>query len=102
MDFEEDRFADDEENPLFEGDAEDAKDAEQRIKRDQLQANIFNMKDEKAYAKADMIEKRHHDAKKVLGKKVKRALMKREKNYIYDSDSDDPYSSHVSFRWAES
>lgn len=96
LDFEEDRFADDEENVLFEGEDEEAKEAEDRIKRDQLQANIFDLKEEKEYDKAEQEEKKEKDAEKKLGKGVKKALMKREKNYIYDSDSaDNPYTEEV-------
>lgn len=96
LDFEEDRFADDEENVLFEGEDGEAKEAEDRIKRDQLQANIFDLKEEKEYDKAEQEEKKEKDAEKKLGKGVKKALMKREKNYIYDTDSaDNPYTEEV-------
>ena len=96
LDFEEDRFADDEENQLFEGEDDEAKQAEDRIKRDQLQANVFDLKDEKEYEKAELREKKEKEAEKLLGKQVKKALMKREKNYIYDSDSaDNPYTEKV-------
>lgn len=95
LDFIEDRFADDEENMLFEEDDE-TKEAEKRIKRDQLQANIFDLKEEKEYEKQEQQERKEKDEEKKLGKHVKKALMKREKNYIYDSDStDNPYSSGV-------
>lgn len=96
LDFEEDRFADDEENIPFEGEDEETKEAEDRIKRDQLQANIFDLKEEKEYDKAEQEEKKEKDAEKRLGKGVKKALMKREKRYIYDSDSaDNPYTDEV-------
>lgn len=96
LDFEEDRFADDEENQLFEGEEEEAKEAEDRIKRDQLQANVFDLKDEKEYDKAEDEEKRETELEKKLGKSVRKALMKREKNYIYDDDTDEnPYSDEV-------
>ncbi|KAJ5910288.1 hypothetical protein N7504_004931 [Penicillium tannophilum] len=50
MDFEEDRFADDEEHDdLFNEQDEDTKDAEKRIKDDQLKANVFDLKEEKDY-----------------------------------------------------
>lgn len=95
LDFQEDRFADDEENMLFEED-EETKEAEERIKRDQLQANVFDLKEEKEYEKQELLEKKEKEAEKKLGKGVKKALKKREKNYIYDSDStDNPYSSEV-------
>ena len=95
LDFDEDRFADDEENPLFEGEDDEAKEAESRIKQDQLQANIFDLKDEKSYDKAEIREKRANEAKRKFGKKTKKALTKREKNFIYDSDSEHPYSEEV-------
>ena len=95
LDFTEDRFADDEENMLFEEDDE-TKEAEERIKKDQLQANIFDLKEEKEYEKQEQLEKKEKEEEKKLGKGVKKALMKREKNYIYDSDStDNPYSTEV-------
>ena len=97
LDFVEDRFADDEENGPFEVKEEDEKEADERIQRDQLQANIFNLKDEKEYEKQDRLEKEEREEEKKVGKGVKKALMKREKNYIYDSDSsENPYSESVS------
>ncbi|KAI9700652.1 MAG: hypothetical protein M1836_002021 [Candelina mexicana] len=92
LDYEEDRFADDEENKLFEGDEDEAKEAEERIKRDHLQANFFDQKEEKQYDKAEEEEKKEKELEKDLGKGVKKALKKREKNYIYDSDSENPYT----------
>lgn len=94
MDFEEDRFADDEEHhdDLFHED-EDAKVAEKRIKQDQLKANVFDLKDEKDYEEEEMRERREKEARRVLGKGVRKALQKREKNYDYSSGSDvNPYS----------
>ncbi len=95
LDYEEDRFADDEENKLFEGDEDEAKEAEERIKRDHLQANFFDQKEEKQYEKAEEEEKKEKDLEKDLGKGVKKALKKREKNYIYDTDSENPYTEEV-------
>ena len=96
LDFIEDRFADDEENGPFEAENEETKEAEERIQRDQKQANIFDLKDEKEYEKQERLEKEEKEAEKKLGKGVKKALMKREKNYIYDSESsDNPYSETV-------
>ena len=95
IDFQEDRFADDEENMVFEEDDE-AKEAEERIKKDQLKANVFDLKPEKEYEKQEELEKQEKEEQKAFGKRVKKALMKREKNYNYDDDtSDNPYSSEV-------
>jgi transcription initiation factor TFIIF subunit alpha len=94
MDFEEDRFADDEEidNGLFEED-EELKAAEKRIKQDQLKANVFNLKEERDYDEEELRERKEREARKVLGKKVRKALQRREKNYDYSSGSDaNPYS----------
>ncbi|PGH22990.1 hypothetical protein AJ80_02905 [Polytolypa hystricis UAMH7299] len=98
MDFEEDRFADDEEHAagLVEED-EDQKVAEKRIKEDQLKANVFDLKDEKAYDDESDQEKKEKEALKNFGKKVRRALQKREKNFDYSSGSDaNPYSEDES------
>ncbi|OQD67134.1 hypothetical protein PENDEC_c044G01150 [Penicillium decumbens] len=94
MDFEEDRFADDEEHDdLFNEQDEDTKDAEKRIKEDQLKANVFDLKEEKDYEEEEIREKREREARKVLGKKVRKALKRRERNYDYSSGSDvNPYT----------
>ncbi|KAI9820383.1 MAG: hypothetical protein M1827_006007 [Pycnora praestabilis] len=95
LDFEEDRFADDEENPTFEGEEDEAKEAQERIKKDQLQANIFDLKDEKEFEKAEAQERKQKELQKRLGKDTRKAFKKREKNYLYESDDSDknPYSS---------
>lgn len=93
MDFEEDRFADDEEHVgLFDED-EDVKVAEKRIKTDQLKANVFDLKDEKAYEEEENQEKKEKEALKSFGKQVRKALQKRERNFDYSSGSEaNPYS----------
>jgi len=98
LDFEDMQFADDEENQVFEGDEEEAKEAEQRIKKDQLEANVFGLKEEKEYEKKDLLEKKEKEAQKKLGKKTRKALIKRERQFHYEgADSDNPYSSEVKF-----
>lgn len=93
MDFEEDRFADDEEHDDLFNDDEDTKVAEKRIKQDQLKANVFDLKEEKEYEDEEMKEKKEKEARRVLGKGVRKALQKREKNFDYSSGSDvNPYS----------
>ncbi|KAL4880513.1 hypothetical protein BJY04DRAFT_191482 [Aspergillus karnatakaensis] len=97
MDFEEDRFADDEEHDDLFNEDEDAKAAEKRIKQDQLKANVFDLKDEKEYEQEELREKKEKEARRVLGKKVRKALQKREKNYDYSSGSDaNPYTDEES------
>ena len=92
LDYVEDRFADDEDNMLFEED-EDAKETEERIKRDQLKANVFDLKAEKEYEVAEAQEKKEKQAQKSFGKNLKKALKKREKNFDYASDSSNPYTN---------
>ncbi|KAL8707197.1 MAG: hypothetical protein Q9220_007730 [cf. Caloplaca sp. 1 TL-2023] len=92
LDFEEDRFADDEENPYLEIPEEDQKEIEEKVKRDQLQANFFDNKDEKEADEEEEAQKKAKELEKAFGKSYKKSLMKQEKNYIYDSDSDNPYS----------
>ncbi|KAL3457638.1 hypothetical protein BJX64DRAFT_295830 [Aspergillus heterothallicus] len=97
MDFEEDRFADDEEHDDLFNEDEDAKAAEKRIKQDQLKANVFDLKDEKDYDQEELREKKEKEARRVLGKKVRKALQKREKNFDYSSGSDaNPYTDDES------
>jgi len=92
----EEAFADDEENALFGGDEDENKEAEDKIKREQREANIFELKEEKDYDKEDEEKKKKENAEKKLAKKIAKALMKREKNYIYEDDSEgNPYSSEV-------
>lgn len=96
LDFQEDQFADDEVDITIDGEDPETKLAEERIKRDQLQANIFDLKDEKEYELAELAEKREKQAEKKLGKGVKKAIKRHEKNFVYDSDSDkNPYLDEV-------
>ncbi|KAI9367411.1 hypothetical protein BJX61DRAFT_305950 [Aspergillus egyptiacus] len=97
MDFEEDRFADDEEHDDLFNEDEDAKAAEKRIKQDQLKANVFDLKDEKEYEEEELRERKEKEARRILGKKVRKALQRREKNYDYSSGSDaNPYTDEES------
>ncbi|OAX82727.1 hypothetical protein ACJ72_02922 [Emergomyces africanus] len=97
LDFEEDRFADDEEHVGIFDEDEDAKTAEKRIKEDQLKANIFDLKDEKMYDEEENQEKKEKEALKNFGKRVRKALQRREKNFDYSSGSDaNPYSDESS------
>ena len=94
LDFEEDRFADDEEAPVMEGVLDDEeKEREKKIKHEQLEANIFDMRDEKDY---ELEERKQHREKRQLketGKRVKKAIVRREKNLMYDSAEENPYTT---------
>lgn len=91
----EEDFADDEEGDGFFGKDEDEKLAENRIKEDQLNANVFGIKEETEYDRAEARERRDKERKKVVGKGIRKALEKREKNFDLGSDSDDPFGSTV-------
>ncbi|KIW08330.1 uncharacterized protein PV09_01247 [Verruconis gallopava] len=90
----EEDFADDEENDLFEGDDDTKKMAEEKLKRDQLNANVFDMKNEKEVDAEEEQEKLLAEVAKRLEKGTRKALLRREKNLDYASDSEEnPYSS---------
>lgn len=96
IDFEGDLFEDDDEQPTVEPDRdEETKHAAEKIKREQLGANLFGEGDENEVEKELQEEEKEEEAKKKLGKSMKKALKKREKNYLYDSDSSHPYSTSV-------
>jgi transcription initiation factor TFIIF subunit alpha len=100
IDFDHDElFQDDEENELFEGDDADQKDATEKIKREQRNANIFDLNDENEVDEEEETELKLHEISKQLEKSTRKALLKREKNYDYeDNDSDkDPYASEVCY-----
>ncbi|TVY81989.1 Transcription initiation factor IIF subunit alpha [Lachnellula suecica] len=94
LDFEQDDlFQDDDEQATVEPDNdEDAKDAQEKIKREQLGANIFDQANEAEVERELEKELRALEMQKKVGKKTRKALTKREQNLIYESDSDHPYS----------
>ncbi|KAA8576199.1 hypothetical protein EYC84_006353 [Monilinia fructicola] len=94
LDFDaDDLFQDDDELATVEPDRdEDAKDAQERIKQDQRSANLFGEADEENGRERFHQREQEEEAKRKLGKSVRKALTKREKNYIYDSDSSNPYA----------
>lgn len=94
LDFDDD-FADDEEGDLFVEKDEDTKLAEKRIKEDQLLANLFDMKDEKEYDRAEERERREDEARRKNFSYIRKALEKREKNYNHASDSEESWDSSV-------
>lgn len=97
LDFaEDDLFQDDDEQVTMEPDNdEETKDAQERIKREQLGANVFDQANEADIDLEFMKEEKEAEEQKKLSKGVKKMLKKRERNHIYDSDSDHPYSESV-------
>jgi transcription initiation factor TFIIF subunit alpha len=95
----EDDFADDEEglNGLFEGEEADVKDAEERLKRDQLAASAFDLRNEAEIYRQEERERADAENARKLEKSLRKALIKREKNIEYDDRSDsNPYASSSS------
>jgi transcription initiation factor TFIIF subunit alpha len=91
-----DEFQDDDETAGFEAEKdEDSKDSKDRVRREQLAANLFGDADEKEVEKEEVEVKKEEEARKVLGKGLKKALRKRDKQFQYDSDSSsrDPFAS---------
>ncbi|KAG5518562.1 hypothetical protein PMAC_002958 [Pneumocystis sp. 'macacae'] len=89
LDFNEE-FADDEETPFIEGNEEDNKELEERIKREMRSANSLRdtdkFMDENIYSEKRKMNKE--------GRKIRKYLTSHEKNHIYETDEDDnPYVS---------
>lgn len=93
----EDLFQDDDEQATVEPDKdEETKDAQDRIKREQLGANIFDNANEAEVDQELEEEAKEAKKRKELGKSLVKALTKRERNLAYESDSDgNPYSETV-------
>jgi len=99
LDFnEEDLFQDDDEAPNMVPDEDlDEKESKDRIKREQLAANVFDQANEADVDEEEREEQKMKERLKEEGKKLKKALAKREKMTIYDEDSDsDPYAEKES------
>ena len=95
----EEDFADDEEGlqGLFEGEEEDVKEATERLKRDQLAASAFDLRNEADILRRDEQERQNAENARKLEKTLRKALVKREKNIDYDDRSDsNPYASSSS------
>lgn len=92
-----DEFQDDDETAGYEPDRdEDTKQANSRIRRDQLNANLFGDADEIKVEKEEADEKKEELERKRLGKSLKKALRRRDKQFQYESDSSrdrDPFAS---------
>ena len=87
-------FADDEEglNGLFEGEAEEVKEAEEKLKRDRLAASLWDRPDEAQLALEEELEKKFLEENKLAQKENRKRIAKREKRYdILESDEENPY-----------
>jgi transcription initiation factor TFIIF subunit alpha len=91
------RFEDDEENPILEGDEEANKAIEERVRREMRGARNFESKEDEIEEDVDLDDL--FEAKKVTkeGKRTKRYLKKLEGKGDYDTDEEEenPYASEV-------
>lgn len=93
-----DEFQDDDEAPHFDrNDDEDAKESKVRIRREQLGANLFGEGDETEVDKELQEQLREELERQKYGKTTKKALIKRDREEIYESDDSEekPWSSSV-------
>lgn len=102
IDFEVDEeFQDDDEDKLFGAfgeDEQDAKDTERKLKEERHGANIFagtGVKEDKDWFEEEEREKREAAEERKKAKKLRKNLIKREKKFEYDSESDHLYSDEV-------
>lgn len=94
LDYDEE-FADDEEAPIIDGNEQENKESEQRIKKEMLQANAMGLRDDDAPGEeedGDLFNDKKID---VEGERIKKALQKTELAALYSSDEDElnPYLS---------
>lgn len=93
-------FADDEENPIFEGDDEETKTAEEKLRKEHLSANTFgNVKyTEKEVDEEIAKEKEKKRREKEEAKAMQKMLLNKEKRNDYERDDSDrdPLASSVS------
>ncbi|KAK3324198.1 hypothetical protein B0T19DRAFT_486415 [Cercophora scortea] len=89
LDFENNDFQDDDETPGFEADDEDAKDAKERIRREQAAANLWGEGEEEKVDEEEKEQQIEKLKRKTMGKQTVKGLVKLEHAMDYDdSDSD--------------
>lgn len=93
-----DEFQDDDEAVTFEPqEDEDTKDSKDRIRREQLGANLFGDGDEQEVDKDLKEQLKEELERKKFGKTTKKALIKRDREDVYESDNSEqnPWDSSV-------
>ncbi|KAG6018300.1 hypothetical protein E4U43_005717 [Claviceps pusilla] len=96
LDISGDEFQDDDETPYFERlEDDDTKESKDRIRREQLGANLFGEGDEQEVDKELQERLREELERQKYGKTTKKALIKRDREQIYESDKseENPWSS---------
>lgn len=99
LDMSGDEFQDDDEAATFERyqEDEDTKESATRIRREQLGANLFGDGNEEEVDKELKAEEKEELDRKIYGKATKKALIKRDREDIYQSDDsgEHPWTSSV-------
>ena len=96
-----DEFQDDDEAVTFEKqEDEDTKESKERVRREQLGANLFGEGDEKGVDEDLQTQLREELERQKYGKATRKALIKRDREDIYESDNseENPWSSSVSLK----
>jgi transcription initiation factor TFIIF subunit alpha len=102
LDMSGDEFQDDDDAPGFEvNEDEENKDSTTRIRRNQLGANLFGDADEQEVDKEEAEVKREEKQREMMGKGMRKALVKRERelNYLSDNSSSNPFESSSEVRF---
>lgn len=90
LDMSGDEFQDDDENPNMEPDNdEDVKESRERVRREQLGANLFGTADEQALEAELRRELMEEEARRIHGKGIEKNLIKIDKNMLYKQDRED-------------
>lgn len=101
LDYDEE-FADDEEAPIIDGNEQENKESEQRIKKEMLQANAMGLRDDEDVpddGKDDLFNEKKIDEQ---GERIKKALQKTELAALYSSDDEiNPYLSESDYENTE-
>ena len=96
LDFSGDEFQDDDETPGFEADDEDAKDAKDRIRREQGAANMFGEGEEDKVEQEEREQQLEKLKRKMMGKQTVRGLKKLEHARDYEEmesgDENNPFT----------
>ncbi|KAK3398591.1 Rap30/74 interaction domain-containing protein [Sordaria brevicollis] len=101
LDMSGDEFQDDDETPGFEAEDEDAKEAKERIRREQAAANLFGEGDQSAVDQEERERELERLRLKKTGKEVVKRLVKLEHAMDYDAGTDSDRESDNPFAESE-
>lgn len=88
-----DEFQDDEEAPIVDGNDQENKETEQRMKKEMLQANAMGLRNDNDH---EVDEEEEEEQNKVEDKSIKNALKKTDLGVLYDTDDEDENDPYLS------